>query len=94
MKYEQLIKKLRAGDKFRNAIYPPTSKELQAVAAIEELLDCVSTKEYATIHDVSPERVKVLCREKRICGARKVGGSYIIPRNSPYPEDRRLSKNK
>ena len=54
----------------------------------------ISTSEYAKIHSVTPEIVKVHCRNGRIEGAKKVGRAWTIPENSEYPADCRKSENK
>ena len=45
----------------------------------------ISLAEYAEKVDKSNEIVKVLCREGRIVGAQKIGGSWMIPEDAPYP---------
>ena len=45
----------------------------------------ISTKEYAAKHDRSPDMIKILCREGRIPGVKKVGNSWLIPENAEYP---------
>ena len=47
----------------------------------------ISATEYAKKHGKSVEQIKVLCRNNKIAGARKFGRDWLIPENSPYPED-------
>lgn len=56
--------------------------------------DCkdISATEYAQKHGKSVEQIKVLCRNNKIVGARKFGRDWLIPENSPYPEDGRRKK--
>ena len=50
--------------------------------------------EYAKKYNKSEQIIKVLCREGRIAGARKISGRWMIPENAPYPvaPSRRHSK--
>lgn len=53
-----------------------------------EFVEYLSTEEYAKLHNVSSEMIKVYCRKGRIAGARKVGErSWSIPETAPYPVD-------
>ena len=45
----------------------------------------ISLAEYAKKANRSRQIIKVFCREGRLLGARKIGGSWMIPENSPYP---------
>ena len=54
----------------------------------------IATAEYAEMHSVTPEIVKVHCRNGRIERAKKVGRAWTIPENAEYPVDCRKSKNK
>ena len=47
--------------------------------------DYISTKEFAARHNRSSDMIKILCREGRIPGAKKVGNSWLIPGNAEYP---------
>ena len=47
--------------------------------------DYISTKEFAARHNRSADMIKILCREGRIAGAKKVGNSWLIPENAEYP---------
>ena len=45
----------------------------------------ISSMEYAKLHNVSYEMVKVYCREGRIPGAKRIARNWIIPQNATYP---------
>ena len=45
----------------------------------------ISTKEFAARYNRSSDMIKILCREGRIPGAKKVGNSWLIPENAEYP---------
>lgn len=45
----------------------------------------VSTEEFGKLYGKTPEIIKLYCREGRISGARKVGRSWMIPKDAPYP---------
>ena len=47
--------------------------------------DYISTKEFAARYNRSSDMIKILCREGRIPGAKKVGHSWLIPENAEYP---------
>ena len=47
--------------------------------------DYISTKEFAARYNRSSDMIKILCREGRIPGAKKVGNSWLIPENAEYP---------
>jgi len=47
----------------------------------------ISSTEYAKMHGVSYELIKLFCREGRIPGAMKVARNWLIPQNAPYPVD-------
>ena len=49
--------------------------------------DYISANEYAKLHNVSYEIVKVYCREGRISGAKKIARNWIVPKNAEYPVD-------
>lgn len=53
----------------------------------------ISIKEAAKNWDLSERRVRTLCLEKRIPGARKSGKSWFIPENAQKPSDIRSYKN-
>ena len=49
----------------------------------------ISAAEYAERVKKSVARIKKLCAEKRIPGAVKKNGGWLIPRNAAYPKDGR-----
>ena len=49
----------------------------------------VSSAEYAKLHNVSYEIIKVFCRDGRIPGAKKIARNWVIPKNAPYPVEPR-----
>lgn len=48
-------------------------------------INYLSVQEYAQLHNKSIEIIKVFCRQNRIIGAQKIGKSWIIPEDAPYP---------
>lgn len=79
--------------------FTPFSQLLATPAEI----NYISTKEFGERHNRSADMVKVLCRDGRIPGAKKMGRSWRIPEDAEYPvapEDQReyvsemLSKSK
>lgn len=55
------------------------------------LLNLITAAEYGKVHGKSVEQIKVLCRNGRIYGARKIGRDWMIPADAPYPTDGRYS---
>ena len=53
-------------------------------------MDYVSSTETAKIWGISPRRVAKLCAENRIDGVVKIGKTWIIPRTTNKPKDRRI----
>ena len=45
----------------------------------------LSTEEYGKKFNKSAEIVKVFCRQGRIFGAVKIGSSWFVPKDAPYP---------
>lgn len=56
-------------------------------------MEFITTKEAAAIWGISPTRVTVLATQGRINGARKAGTSWLIPKNAPKPQDRRVRQD-
>lgn len=54
----------------------------------------VTSEMYAEMHDKSKEIVKVYCREGRIPGAQKVGRAWMIPKDAPYPVQKKNQRPK
>ena len=53
----------------------------------------VTTTETAKRWGISARRVALLCSQDRVCGAEKVGNTWLIPENSKKPEDPRKKRN-
>lgn len=45
----------------------------------------ISAQEYAEKHNKSVEIIKVYCRQHRIVGAQRIGQSWVVPEDAPYP---------
>ena len=56
-----------------------------AISESPDFMEYLSTDEYAKLHNVSREIVKIYCRDGRIAGAKKIGSRWAIPETSPYP---------
>lgn len=56
-----------------------------AVSETPKFMEYLSTEEYAKLHNVSREIVKVYCRDGRIEGAKRIGNRWAIPETAPYP---------
>jgi len=52
----------------------------------------ISVKEYAEKHGLSERTVRHAA--KKIPGALKISGVWIIPENAPYPDDARIKSGK
>ena len=52
----------------------------------------LSAKEIADRWNISQRRVQILCSEKRIEGAFKVGEVWVIPENALKPDDKRTKE--
>lgn len=51
----------------------------------DRYVEYLSTIDYAKKHDRSHELIKVFCREGKIMGAKKVGNTWLVPADAPYP---------
>lgn len=51
--------------------------------------DYLSATEFATLHSVPRERVKVWCRLGKLPGAKLVDRWWLIPAGAPIPQDKR-----
>ena len=49
----------------------------------------MSAQEAAKLWGISDRRVAILCKEGRIEGAEKQGGSWVIPADAQKPADNR-----
>lgn len=58
-----------------------------AVSESPKFMEYLSTEEYAKLHNVSREIIKVYCRDGRIAGAKRIGNRWAIPETAPYPID-------
>lgn len=54
-------------------------------------MNLITAAEYGKKQGKSVEQIKVLCRNGRIQGARKIGRDWMIPSDAPYPRDGRYS---
>jgi len=48
-------------------------------------LEFKTTKQAADEWGITSRRVQILCNENRIDGATKLGGNWLIPKNSKQP---------
>lgn len=67
---------------------------IKDITVFKDLINPISTKflsveEYANLHDRSSEMIKALLRQNRIPGAQKLGKTWIIPSDAPYPSKKR-----
>ena len=54
-------------------------------------MEYLSVQEMAKLWDINERRVRALLKEERIFGAKKVGKSWLIPRDAEKPSDARIS---
>ncbi len=54
----------------------------------------LSVKETSERWGISPRRIQILCKEKRISGAFFVGNSWAIPEDAEKPKDARVKSGK
>ena len=52
-----------------------------------------SVPEYAAAHEKKGSIIRRLCGEGRIEGAVQIGATWLIPKNAPYPDDRRAGRD-
>ncbi len=57
-------------------------------------MEYLSLRETAEKWGISIRRVQVLCNEKRIPGAKKIGSFWVIPENAEKPKDQRIKSGK
>ena len=57
-------------------------------------MEYLSVRQAADKWEISPRRVQVLCNQKRIDGAIKIGYSWIVPANAHKPRDARIKSGK
>lgn len=53
----------------------------------------LSVTQYAKLHGLSAVRVRVLAKEGRL-NAEKIGEQWVIPADTPKPEDKRVKSGK
>lgn len=53
---------------------------------------CISAREYAEMQGVNYQYVRVLCRQRKIKGAKFVGREWQIPEDAVYPAQKRGHK--
>lgn len=57
-------------------------------------IEYITVKEYAVIYGVAERTVRQRASQGQIPGAKKLGGVWIIPRDTPYPKDKRIKSGK
>lgn len=57
-------------------------------------MEYLSMKQMSEKWGISVRRIQVLCAEKRIPGAIKIGSYWAIPENAKKPEDNRIKSGK
>lgn len=57
-------------------------------------MEYISVAQVAKKWGISPKRVQVLCRERRIDGVMRVGNVWIIPHDAQKPHDARIKTGK
>lgn len=63
--------------------------------SIEKEVILVSSTEWGEKQDpkICSRRVRALCAQGRIVGARKVGANWVVPEDAPVPEHRSRGRN-
>lgn len=56
-----------------------------------EFMEYITVKEAADMWKISKRRIQILCREKRIDGAKKFGRDWAIPQKAAKPQDGRVT---
>jgi len=57
-------------------------------------MDYLTTKEMSSIWGISPTRITILAKNKRIPGAKQIGARWFIPTNTKKPLDNRFNSSK
>jgi hypothetical protein len=57
-------------------------------------MEYLSIRQTAEKWGISTRRIQILCNEKRITGAMKVGYSWVIPTSAEKPRDARIKSGK
>jgi len=55
-------------------------------------MDLITTTEISKLWHISSRRVAILCSEGRITGVKKVGNTWLIPRDAEKPCDARTTR--
>ena len=55
---------------------------------------CMTLKEAAEKWGIGDRRINTLCLEGRIEGASKIGNLWVIPVDTPKPDDNRIKSGK
>ena len=70
------------------------AKRVACKRTVREMTDYLSIREAAEQWGVSERRVNQFCADGRIEGAKKIGGSWVIPAEAKKPEDPRKRRKK
>ena len=54
----------------------------------------LSTTQASEKWGISPRRIQILCTEKRIPGAFRIGNTWAIPEDAQKPKDARIKSGK
>ncbi len=57
-------------------------------------MDILTIKEASLLWGISVRRITVLCNEGRIDGAKKIAGSWLLPKDAQKPKDARIKSGK
>jgi hypothetical protein len=57
-------------------------------------MDYISVAQAAEKWSITAKRIQVLCREKRIPGAGRIGRAWLIPKDAEKPADARIKSGK
>ena len=56
--------------------------------------EIITAKEAAKKWGICERRVRILCVEGRIDGAKKIGSIWVIPKEAEKPDDKRVKSGK
>lgn len=73
-------------------ILTPKQEQPQAPSAEREDVEYISIEQYASEVERNDSRIRVLCREGRFPGAKKIGNRWVIPKGTPFPSDNRYKE--
>ena len=57
-------------------------------------MEYLSVRQAANKWGISPRRVQILCNQKRIEGAMKIGYAWVVPADALKPSDARIKSGK